>query len=120
MSIEATLTTALQALCPRVSPDVAPLGTARPYVTYQGIGGRSLRWLDKSAADKRHTHFQINVWADTRAAALLLIRAIEDALCAATAFSAMPYGEPRSVTEELPDEQLLYGCIQDFDIYSLR
>ena len=121
MTIEASLTTALQALCPRVAPDVAEQGTALPYVTYQGIGGRSLRWLDKTASDRRQTHFQINVWATSRAAALTLIRSIEDALCASTAFTAMPLGEPRNVTEDAtPDQVRLYGCIHDFDIYSLR
>lgn len=121
MTIEASLTTALRVLCPRVAPDVAELGTALPYVTYQGIGGRPLRWLDKTPADKRHTHMQINVWAASRAESLSLIRSIEDALCASTVFSAMPITEPRNVTEEAtPDQVRLYGCIQDFDIYSLR
>ena len=52
--METDLTTLLLAICPRVFPDVAPLSTARPYITYQQIGGQSLRFVEGTAADKRH------------------------------------------------------------------
>ena len=117
MTMEADLTTLLKTLCPRVHPDVAPTTTTLPYVTYQAIGGRSLRWLDRSASDKRHTLLQINVWAGTRAAANALMRQIEDAMCASTDFTAWPNAEPISAHEDAPD---VYGCIQDYTIYSER
>jgi hypothetical protein len=117
MSMESDLVALLEAQCPRVYPDVAPQDTARPYVTWQGLGGRSLRMLDNSAADKRHTYLQITIWDDTRAGALTLIRAIEDALCASSSFTATPEGEPLSMFEPEPD---VYGSLQRFSIYAIR
>lgn len=117
MTMEADLTALLKTLCPRVYPDKAPTTTVRPYITYQAVGGRSLRWLDGSASDKRHTLMQINVWDSTRAGANALVRQIEDALCASAAFTAWPNGEPVWDDDDDPD---LYGCIQDFTIYSNR
>lgn len=117
MTMESDLTTLLKAQAAHVFPDFAPAGTAAPWITYQGIGGRALRWLDNTPADKRHTLMQINVWAATRAAALALMRQVEDALCASPAFVVRPTGEPTSTAEEdIP----LYGCQQDFDIWSAR
>ena len=117
MSMEADLVALLQTKCAQVFPDVAPAGTAKPYVTWQGIGGESMRYVDGAAADKRNTLTQINAWATTRLEALTLIRQIEDALCASVSFAATPQGEALSTYEE--DTQL-YGCIQRFDIWSAR
>lgn len=118
MSMEPALNTLLQTTCPRVFPDVAPEGTARPYVTWQELGGRALRNLDGTASNKRHTFLQINVWDETRAGALALIRAIEDAMCASASFTARPEGEPMSQFED--GEPNLYGSVQRFSVYSLR
>jgi hypothetical protein len=115
--METDLHALLSAACARTYPDVAPLGTVLPYVTWQGLGGKSLRYLANDAADKRHTFMQINVWADTRLAALTLIRQIEDAMCASAAFTAKPEGEPLSLYE---DEPPLYGSVQRFSIYATR
>jgi hypothetical protein len=117
MSMESDLVTLLKLQCVRTFPDFAPINTVRPYITYHHVGGRSLRWLDKTAADKRQSLVQINVWADTRSAALVLARAIEDAMCASAAFSAMPVEEPIATAE--PDFNR-YGTIQDFQIIALR
>lgn len=117
MTMETDLTALLKTLCPRVFPDVAPISTARPYVTYQGIGGPSWRYLDNAAMDKRSTRVQINTWADTRLAALALARQIEDALCASVTLNCQPEGEPISDHNEDLDR---YGCIQDFMIQSNR
>jgi hypothetical protein len=117
MSMESDLNTLLVALCPQVFPDVAPEGTALPYVTWQELGGQTMRALDNTALDKRHTYLQINVWDATRAGALTLIRAIEDALCASAAFTARPEGEPLSMYE--PDTYL-YGSLQRFGVYAAR
>lgn len=116
MIMESDLFTLLKTLCPRVYPDVAPEGTARPYITWQGIGGVTARYIDGTAADKRNTLMQVNVWSGTRLEALTLIRAVEDALCA-SAFSVIPHGEPLSTYE--PDVAL-YGCIQRFEIWCTR
>lgn len=117
MTMETDLTTLLKTLCPRVFPDVAPTATERPYVTYQGIGGRSWRYLNNAAADKRNTRVQINVWADTRMACLALIRQIEEALCASANLNCQPEAEPISDYDE---DMGRYGCIQDFMIQSTR
>ena len=117
MTMETDLVALLQTLCPRVSPMVAPLSTARPFVTYQLIGGQSLRYVENTAAAERWTLVQINVWSDTHAAALTLTRAIEDALCASTAFTAKPEGEPIGMHE---DELELYGFIQDYSVLAPR
>ena len=117
MSLESDITTLLKTLCVRTYPDFAPINTTRPYITYQLIGGPPTRWLDGTAADKRRVLVQINTWADTRNASLVLARQIEDALCASTAFTARPEEEPMCDSE--PDF-IRYGTTQDFSIIALR
>jgi hypothetical protein len=117
MSMESDLVTLLKTICTRTYPDIAPEGAATPYITWQGIGGESLRYVEGSAADRRNTLMQINVWSATRLEALTLIRQIEDALCVTGAFTAKPQGEPLSTME--PDTNL-YGCIPRFEIWSTR
>lgn len=118
MSLEADLYAVLVTQCPRVFPDFAPLSTQRPYVTYQKIGGKALNFVDSASPSLRHTYLQLNVWADTRVAADALARDIEDALRAATAFTARPANEIAAVFED--DEPNLRGARQDFDIWSPR
>jgi len=117
MTLESSLVTALKTVCPRVYPDLAPINTATPYVTWQGIGGASIRFIDNAAGDKRNVLVQVNVWSTTRAEALSLARAIEDALCAAADMQADPMGEPISIYE---DETQLYGCHQRISIWATR
>ena len=117
MSMESDLVTLLKTICVRTFPDVAPAATAMPYVTWQGIGGESMRFVENSAADRRNTVMQINVWSATRMQSLAMIRQIEDALCASSAFAATPQGEPLSTYE--PDTAS-YGCIQRFEIWAGR
>ena len=117
MTMEADLNTLLKTKCPRVFPDVAPSGTALPYVTWQGIGGESVGFVDNTAADKRNTLMQVNVWASTRLQALQMARDIEDAMRASAAFVASPLGEPLSTYE--PDVPV-YGTLQRFSIWAAR
>ena len=117
MSMESDLVTLLKTICVRTFPDVAPSATAMPYITWQGIGGEPLRNLDNTAADKRHTLMQINVWSATRAQSLTMVRQIEDALCSSGLFIAKPQGEPLSTYE--PDAPA-YGSLQRFDIIAAR
>lgn len=118
MSMETDLYAELAALCPRVFPDIAPEATARPYITWQELGGRPLRMLAGDAGDKRHTFLQVNVWDESRAGALTLIRSIEDTLCASASFTVRPESEPMSFFEE--GEPNLYGSMQRFSVYALR
>lgn len=115
--MESDLVAVLQTQCPRVFPDVAEHATALPYVTWQLIGGTPWRYVENSAADRRHSLVQINVWAATRAETLTLIRAIETALCAAAQFTVRPESEPIA---DMDDETKRRGCLQDFSIWSLR
>lgn len=117
MSMESDLVTLLKAICTRAFPDVAPEATALPYITWQGIGGESMRFVEGAAADKRNTVMQVNVWSATRLQALAMIRQIEDALCVSAAFTATPQGEPLSTYEP---ETASYGCIQRFEIWAGR
>lgn len=117
MSMETDLVALLKTICARTFPDVAPESTALPYITWQGLGGEPLRNLDNTASDKRHTLMQVNVWSATRMQSLTMIRQIEDALCASSAFTATPQGEPLSTYE--PDTAS-YGCIQRYDVWSAR
>ena len=117
MTMESDLHALLLTKCPRVFPDVADLGTVRPFVTWQGIGGESLGYLDNTAADKRLTLMQINCWAVTRFAALQLIREIEAALRASPAFTAYPQGEQASSYES---DTRVYGSVQRFEIFALK
>ena len=117
MSMESDLQALLVAKCPRTFPDLAPTGTARPFVTWQGLGGEPLGFIDNTAADKRHTLMQISCYATTRLAVLQLIRDIETVMRASTAFIATPQGEAVSAYEM---DTLLYGSIQRFEIYALR
>lgn len=124
MTLEEAIFAALGPLVDgRCFPDVAPLSTAKPYITYQVIGGPNTRWLDGSAPDKRRSIVQINAWGARRLQVNTLARAIEDALCASTEVVAQPDAEPRSDHDdtELPDAPLgLFGTVQDFSVISNR
>lgn len=114
--MEADLVTVLKTCCPRVYPDFAPAGAALPYVVYQHIGGIPQRYVD-GGSGLRHTMLQINSWATTRGDSLTLARAIETALCAATAFTAKPDSEPIG---DLDDDTERRGSMQDFSVWSAR
>lgn len=101
----------------RVFPDVAPLSSARPYITWQQIGGDVIRPLANEVADKRNAMVQINVWADTRQQAVQIILQAEEALVTCSDFVARPLAAFASRHE--PDVNL-YGAEQDFTIWSDR
>lgn len=119
MTIEAQLFTLLSGLCPRVFPDVAPVSTAKPYITFQQIGGERLRNFDKTPSDKRKVYIQVNVWSDSRLGACDLARQIEASMAAATVFNAVEDSEPLWTHDDidLPDApDGLYGTSQDFTV----
>ena len=117
MTIESSIFDTISGLVGgRVFPDVAPLNTDRPFITYQQIGGESIRYADNTA-DSRFPTIQVSVWSRTRMEASTMIQQIEDALCASSAFQASPQGEPISTHER---ETGLYGSIQRFDVFGPR
>lgn len=112
-SLESLLVAVLRSQCPRALPDFAPFNTARPYVIYQFVGGAGVRYLDKTSNAQARI-VQIDVWADGRAECNDLMRAIENALCAATTFNATPRGE---FTTDADPESERYGAHQDFNVF---
>lgn len=119
MSLESDLVAVLQAQCPRVFPGTAPLNTARPFVTWEHIGGDPLRYMDGTAAVQRWAQLQVNTWCNTKAEAVALALAIESALCTAGAFTADPVGAFTGRHEDQV-EPPLYGTQQEFAVLGTR
>lgn len=115
MTVEASLFGVLGPLVAnRVYPDVAPIGTVRPYATFQQVGGQSVNFIDTAIPSKANARFQINVWADTRAAAALLAGQVEQAMRTAATMQTTVMGQPVATHE--PDT-LLFGTRQDFSVW---
>lgn len=115
MSVESNIVTALTSLVGgRIYPDVAPLDAAKPYITYQQVGGQVVNFLESIAPGKRNGRFQINVWAETRAQAADLSRQAEVILIEAPALLATPQAAATALYE--PDTKL-YGTLQFFSIW---
>lgn len=117
MSLETDLYALLLGLCPRVFPTVAPGNTARPYITWQQIGGQSLLPIGNEVPDKRNAFIQINVWDDTYDSAKALALAVEDAMRLATVFQARPNAAHIASYEE---DLNLHGTVQDFSVWASR
>ena len=117
MSLETQLFTVLSGLCPRTFPGYAPITTARPYVTYQQIGGEAVNMLDRFVPNKRNANIQVNVWSNTMAEAMTLIQSIEDALRMSVVFQAEPQNAP--VTDFDADIPV-YSAVQEFNIWADR
>lgn len=117
MTVEADITAILKTICPRVAPDFMATIPERPYITYQQIGGEAPTFLDGSLPSKENGEFQIDVWADTRVEAKLIIKQIEVAMTAATVFQARALAASRSDSD--PDMKL-YCSRQDWNIWSSR
>jgi hypothetical protein len=117
-SAEAIVFAAVKALLPnsdgtfRVYPDVAPAGVARPYITYQAVGGHSPNYLSNTV-DLQNARMQVNVWADTRSIANSLMQNVIAALTGQL-IKAVTIGAPVSSYE--PDTKL-YGSRSDFSIW---
>lgn len=118
MTIESDLFAALKSLCGnRVYPDVAPIGTARPYVLYSQVGGEAVSYVEDAVPDKQNGRIQFTVWADTAASRTALITQIESAMVTAQAFQARPIGAPSKTYDH---DMQLFGAMQDFSVWSSR
>ena len=118
MTTESDLYNTLKALVVnRVYPDLAPIGTARPFITYSQVGGEALAFLENTLPDKKNGRFQIDVYADSRAVCSAVALQIEAVMTAAVAFQARAMGAPVSGYE--PD-MLIFSSMQDFSIWSTR
>jgi hypothetical protein len=117
MTLETRMQAALLALCPRVFPDVAELGTEAPYVTWQQTGGQAPVYQEGALPDKLNALVQINTWADTRKEASGLMRTIEAVLVADTSLNATPVG---ALVSDVDDDSDLRGAIQEFSLWVPR
>jgi len=115
MSVDTRIFAALSALAGgRVFPDVAPEGTARPYLTYQQVGGDALNYLEGTVPGKRNARIQVNAWADTRLVASELSEQVEDVLRMTADLQAKVLGARASIFEE---DIGLRGARQDFSVW---
>jgi hypothetical protein len=117
MTLEEKLVALLQAICPRTFPDFAPTDTARPYVTWQQIGGDAIDFFDNALPSKENALVQVNVWSDRRAEAKGLIKQIENALITSTAFDARPTAAAAS---DADSDMQRYCSRQDFSVWADR
>ncbi len=117
LTLETLLATALQTLCPRTYPDVAPEGTATPYVVWHILGGQSVQYVEGELATRRNALVQINVWHESRAVANQLSLDIEAALVAHTTLRAEVQGGLQSAYDEDADVR---GAMQDFSLWANR
>jgi len=118
MTVEADIFSALQGLVSnRVFPDIAPLDTPLPYITFQQIGGEAIGYMDNTVPDAKNGRFQVDVWSQSRIQCAALALQIEAAMVQASVFQARPVGAPSSQYE--PDTKL-YGSLQDFTVWSTR
>ncbi|WP_213778874.1 DUF3168 domain-containing protein [Caballeronia sp. dw_276] len=112
-SIDAIVRSALDPLVSeRVFPDVAPPGTARPYMTYQAVGGDLAPTFD-GVSTTVNARVQVNVWSDGRVEATALIYQAVAVLCGDDV-KGVPIGGPVSTHEE---DTNLYGSRLDFSIW---
>lgn len=117
MTLESKLVTILKTVSPRTFVDFAPVATERPYITFQQIGGSVIRPLANEVPGKENAEMQINVWADTGAAAKAAIKMIEAALIQASVFQARPVAAAAS---DFDADMERYCSRQDFTIWCDR
>ena len=96
----------------RVFPDVAPMNTTRPYITYQKVGGQAFNYLESVHPQKRHARVQVNCWGNTRKEVAALARSVEVALVE-SALKAYVEGAVVDLYESDVSPPL-YGTRQDF------
>lgn len=118
MTVEADIFNTLKGLVAnRAFPDIAPLDTPLPYITFQQIGGEALGYVENTVPDAKNGRFQVDVWAESRMQCAALALQVEAALVQSAAFQARAIGAPSNQYE--PDTKL-YGSLQDFSVWSIR
>lgn len=118
MTVESDLYGILKGLVSnRCFPDFAPLGTVRPFITFEQAGGEALSFLDGSLPDKKHGRFEIGVYADSRASCAAIALQVEAAMAAATAFQSTAIHAPIS---DYASDVKIYSSTQNFSVFSTR
>lgn len=118
MTVEASIFSALKSLVGnRCFPDFAPLGTVRPFITFEQTGGDALHYLDGALPDKKNGRFDIGVYADTRAECASIALAVESAMATASAFQSTAIHAPIS---DYASDVKIYSSNQNFSVFSTR
>lgn len=118
MTVESDIFDTLKGLVGnRCYPDFAPIGTVRPFITYEQAGGDALYFLDGALPDKKHGRFEIGVYADSRASCAAIALQVEAAMAAATAFQSTAIHAPIS---DYASEVKIYSSTQNFSVFSDR
>jgi hypothetical protein len=118
MSVESDLFGLLKGLVGnRCFPDFAPLGTVRPFLTFEQVGGEALSFIDGTLPDKKNGRFEIGVYADSRASCAAIALQVESLMAAATVFQASAIHAPIS---DYASEVKIYSSTQNFSIFSTR
>lgn len=116
MNIETHIYAALQEFVGgRCFPDVAPEQTARPYITYQNVGGQPISFIDSAIPNREFARVQVSVWADTRIEASDLGRAIEHALRGMTELQTDVITGRMATSDETTGYR---GTMQDFSFFT--
>lgn len=118
-ALEQNIYARIAPLCARVYPDVAPIGAALPYVTWQQVGGTSDTFADSTLPSKRNAEVQVNAWGATRQAVNVLMLSIESALATSptSEFCATPRG---AFVADYDHDNLIFSARQDFTIWNNR
>lgn len=116
MTVEATLFDALKTL---VSDRIYPAGrvaekAARPYITFQQVGGQPVNFLDPTVPSLKNGRFRMNVWANNRKDAAAMCRAVEDALRVNTTLQTTVLTAPVALFDDATN---LAGTSQDFSFW---
>lgn len=118
MTVETQIYTVLKSLVgDRCFPDFAPLGTVRPFITFEQVGGDALSYLDGTLPDKKHGRFEIGVYADTRSQCAAIALQVESAMAASAAFQSTAIHAPIS---DYASDVLIYSSTQNFSVFSPR
>lgn len=112
MSIETDIEAAISALGYDVYPDVAPISTPYPYVTYSQVGGQPTDALCGNA-NGQNARIQFNTWSLRRSEASTMMRAIESALTSAP-LRAVSLG---SLVAEYNSPTKAHGARQDLSFW---
>ena len=119
MTVESDIYNALKGLVSnRCYPDFAPIGTVRPFITYEQTGGEVVSYIEGiTLPNTKNGRFEIGVFADSRASCASIALQVETAMAASTAFQAEALHAPIS---DYASEVQIYSSIQNFSVWSDR
>jgi hypothetical protein len=117
LPLETALVTTLQALCPRVYFDIAPVDVPQPYIVCHQIGGQAPMYQEGAVPARRNSNVQINVWGPSREVCNTLSLQVEQALVQHPTLQAQPLN---ALTALYDDDTATRGAMQDFSLWEAR